>query len=121
MQALLILSLCATSLGGTGALTALYYYFSKPSCEPVLLSKAGRARRVAARRNAQVELSAPEREGANRGAEFDSRAQEAFSALAAADALGRALDAASRRFDAPEPSERVLVQARPFEFSAFDE
>ena len=87
MQALLILSLCATSLGGTGALTALYYYFSKPSREPALLSKAGRARRVAARRNA----------------------------------LGRALDAASRRFDAPEPTERVLVQARPFEFSAFDE
>ena len=116
MQALLILSLCATSLGGTGALTALYYYFSKPSREPALLSKAGRARR-----NAQVELGAAERAGANRGAEFDPRAQEAFSALAAADALGRALDAASRRFDAPEPTERVLVQARPFEFSAFDE
>ena len=116
MQALLILSLCATSLGGTGALTALYYYFSKPSREPALLSKAGRARR-----NAQVELGAAERAGTNRGAEFDPRAQEAFSALAAADALGRALDAASRRFDAPEPSERVLVQARPFEFSAFDE
>ena len=116
MQALLILSLCATSLGGTGALTALYYYFSKPSREPARLSKAGRARR-----NAQVELGAAERAGANRGAEFDPRAQEAFSALAAADALGRALDAASRRFDAPEPTERVLVQARPFEFSAFDE
>ena len=116
MQALLILSLCATSLGGTGALTALYYYFSKPSREPALLSKAGRARR-----NAQVELGAAERAGANRGAEFDPRAQEAFSALAAADALGRALDAASRRFDVPEPTERVLVQARPFEFSAFDE
>ena len=116
MQALLILSLCATSLGGTGALTALYYYFSKPSREPALLSKAGRARR-----NAQVELGAAERAGTNRGAEFDPRAQEAFSALAAADALGRALDAASRRFDAPEPTERVLVQARPFEFSAFDE
>ena len=116
MQALLILSLCATSLGGTGALTALYYYFSKPSREPALLSKAGRARR-----NAQVELGAAERAGTNRGAEFGPRAQEAFSALAAADALGRALDAASRRFDAPEPTERVLVQARPFEFSAFDE
>ena len=116
MQALLILSLCATSLGGTGALTALYYYFSKPSREPALISKTGRARR-----DAQVELDAAERAETNCGAEFDSRAQEAFSALAAADALGRALDAASRRFDAPEPSERVLVQARPFEFSAFDE
>ena len=118
MQALLILSLCATSLGGTGALTALYYYFSKPSREPALLSKAGRARRVAARRNAQVELGAAERAATNCGAEFDLRVQEAEEFVAS---LRRALDAASRRFDAPEPSERVLVQARPFEFSAFDE
>ena len=60
MQALLILSLCATSLGGTGALTALYYYFSKPSREPALISKTGRARRDAQRAARwQVDASAP--------------------------------------------------------------